>query len=254
MIDYKLNKKYNMSNCSKGVQIKYYKDNYWYKVNKKGYEGFSEFLNSILLSCSNIKNYVAYEQCSINGKKGCRSENFLKGGEEFITFQRLYAFYQGGNLYDKIYVYDDVKDRINWTLDFINSKTDLDCKEYLSQVLSLDMLTINNDRHFHNLGVIRKEEGTYRNAPIFDNGAAFLSNLTVFAPYKTIQENIEQTYASPFSGSFEQQALAIGINIKIDYLALKEKLDTVENCRGKNVLLLQMDRYQSDIPRIESGI
>lgn len=31
----------------------------------------------IMVSCSNIHEYVEYERCKINGKEGCRSANFL---------------------------------------------------------------------------------------------------------------------------------------------------------------------------------
>ena len=83
---------------SKGAQPKYYQDGYWYKVNAAGYEGKSEELVSKVLSCSNVKKYVTYEQCMINGKAGCRSKNFLGENESFISFQRLFDIYEGGDL------------------------------------------------------------------------------------------------------------------------------------------------------------
>ena len=71
---------------SKGTQPKYYEDGYWYKVNNVGYEGLAERLASMLHSHSNIKNFVEYEQCMINGRPGCRSKNFVQENESFISF------------------------------------------------------------------------------------------------------------------------------------------------------------------------
>ena len=52
-----------------------------------------------------------------------------------------------------------------------------DCSEYLSQILSLDALLLNSDRHFNNTGiVINNKLVKCRTAPIFDNRAALLSN------------------------------------------------------------------------------
>ena len=103
MRDYQISEEFRKLTApsSKGTQEKYYKDGYWYKVNNYG-EALAEELSTKILSCSNVDNYVEYERCMINGKPGCRSKDFLKRGEAFITFQRLYQSYMGGNLSDKV--------------------------------------------------------------------------------------------------------------------------------------------------------
>ena len=63
---------------SKGTQPKYYEKGFWYKVNNLGYEGYSEYLVSKVLECSNVDSYVKYEQCTINGRAGCRSKSFIR--------------------------------------------------------------------------------------------------------------------------------------------------------------------------------
>lgn len=78
-----------------GNQIKFLKDEYWYKINDVGDEGLAEELTSVILSCSNMRNHVKYERCEINGKPGCRSKNFLGEGESFISLRRLYQHYCG---------------------------------------------------------------------------------------------------------------------------------------------------------------
>lgn len=69
------------------AQSKYYSSGYWYKEDNLGKKGLSEYLVSIILSCSNIDDYVEYEQYIINDKPGCRCKSFTKVGEFFMSFQ-----------------------------------------------------------------------------------------------------------------------------------------------------------------------
>ena len=68
---------------SKGNQLKWQNDNYWYKADYAGYEGLVEYVVSKLLSKSNLKpvEYVDYELEKIKYKRntfyGVRSEGFL---------------------------------------------------------------------------------------------------------------------------------------------------------------------------------
>lgn len=251
MHDYSIDKKYlrNISYSSMGVQNKYFKDNYWYKENVSGYENEAEYLATLIMQCSNIDNYVKYEKCKINEKNGCRSKNFLSEGENFVTIQRLYDYAFGGKLIDKIYMYADVKDRIEYVIDFIHQRTNLDYKEYIQKMLTLDMLILNPDRHFHNFGVISCKDGGYREAPIFDNGAALFSNYSLFPPYLNYEECREKISGAPFSGSLEQQAIVAGIGLKLDYDKLNVLLDLHNDAtRGSYILRCQLDLYKSVIP------
>lgn len=46
--------------------------------------------------------------------------------------------------------------------------TGLDMKEQLSKILTFDMLILNTDRHFNNLGIIADiSNNLYKNAPLF---------------------------------------------------------------------------------------
>ena len=68
---------------SEGTQVKYRKGKYWYKKDNHGNEGLTEYLVSHMLTYSDLdrSEYVVYEKGTINGCTGCRSENFLKAGE-----------------------------------------------------------------------------------------------------------------------------------------------------------------------------
>lgn len=247
MTEYVLDESYRRNDIgfsSLGVENKYYKDGYWYKQNISGYEGLAEEVCSMILRYSNIGEYVEYEACRINGKSGCRSRNFLKEGESIVTFKRLYEIACGGELSDRIYVIRDIKDRIQFVIDFVKEYAQIDCTKYLRNILSFDLLVLNTDRHFHNLAVIRTENG-YRECPIFDNGASFLSNYGMFPPEEEPEKLIKSAMAKPFSGSFEQQATVLGTDIKLDYESIAGEMKNIRHVRICKILEYQLKRYRS---------
>ena len=77
---------------SEGTQIKYRKDDFWYKKDNRGKEGRAEYLVSKFMTFTSLSKteYVEYEEGTINGEFGCRSRNFLGKEDELITFYRLY--------------------------------------------------------------------------------------------------------------------------------------------------------------------
>ena len=227
---------------SKGAQPKYYENRYWYKLDQKGYEGLSEYLISLVLKHSNVKNYVAYECCVIGGKKGCCSLNFLKPEESYISFQRLFDLYDGTSLLGRIIVMDDVAERISYVKKFVLEKTGFDCGAYLSRILTLDMLTLNNDRHFNNLGLIAnaKTNSVYE-APIFDNGAGLLSDFGEFPAEDSLEENIARVKGKPFCASLELQAYHAGFGLSLDYDGLYREL------AGENVTVSDNRMSNSEV-------
>ena len=247
MKDYKLSPEaiVMIAGSSAGTQPKYYDHGYWFKADQNGYESEAEYLSSLVLSCSNCKEYVSYERCTINGRRGVRSGSFLGPDEMFITFQRLYDMMHGGNLSERIMTMNGVPDRLRFVVSFIMDSTGIDCTRYLSEVLSLDCLTLNTDRHFNNLGIIlNRNNGEGRCAPIFDNGDALLSNYGKYPPDVPLEENMEKTYSQPFSANFEIQAQAAGITLAIDYDKAARLLSEEPETRAKTVLQKQLLRYE----------
>ena len=148
-----------ISGSSAGTQPKYYERGYWYKANQNGYEATAEYLAGLVLSCSNVEEYVSYELCMINGRAGCRSKSFLSSTEAFISFQRLYDMYHGGNLSERIRTpCPHHRERLDFVKSFVLDYSGVDCAEYLSKTLGLDCLILNTDRHFNNLGIIADRE------------------------------------------------------------------------------------------------
>ena len=162
------------SGTSDGTQDKYFKDDYWFKLDRYGGEGIAETVASSILRESGLapKLFVEYKPCLINGKSGCYSKNFLSEEESFITLYRLYKNVTGRDL-ATVCSKMDYDDAIEYVISFIKEQTNLDIHEYLANTFCLDMLILNEDRHFNNLGIIY-DETNFKIAPIFDNGKSFL--------------------------------------------------------------------------------
>lgn len=239
-----------VAGSSIGTQKKYYEKGYWYKQNHVGYEGVSEYLASRVLSCSNIQEYVTYEQCKINGIDGCRSANFLAEGESFISLQRLYDIYHGGQLSERIRLIDSIEDRIQFVVDFVYETVGLHIREYLGKIAAFDMLILNTDRHFNNLGIVADlAKGQYKTAPAFDHGNALLSNLSEFPLEEPIETNIDRVVGQPFSASLESQARELNFGLKVDYGALDALLQKEPDSRALRVLRIQLEKYKTIIKR-----
>lgn len=191
------------SGTSDGTQIKYYKDDKWYKVDRYGGEGQVEELVSDILSLTNLSDsdYVKYSQIIINEEAGCVSDNFLKPNESFITLYRLYSNIQGGDL-ATVTSKMDYDEAIDFVLEFMDKHAKVDLREYLADTFALDALILNEDRHFNNLGLIYDGE-RFRPAPIFDNGKSLFVGNKRYSPDKAMSENKKKAFAKAFSGSFD---------------------------------------------------
>ena len=66
------------------------------------------------------------------------------------------------------------------------------------------------DRHTHNIAVLLDQEGTYHYCPVFDNGAALLSDTSMDYPTGTdIIDLIPQVRAKTLSSDFGEQLEAV---------------------------------------------
>ena len=232
VVDYLIDDKYiyNSASTTKGTQIKYKKDDYFYKIDKMGREGFVEYLVSVMLSYSTLdpKEYVSYECCKINGLSGCRSRNFLNDEEEFVTVHSLYQKYTGNSDFaNYLMTKRSAEERLEEILELVDGfeiSTE-EYRRYMNVLVQIDLLIANTDRHVHNYGVIMSNDGNFRMAPIFDNGRSlFTDNSNIFS-------------ACTLSGSFEEQVTAFGFPVKacfyIDYTGFEEELKSIEKKYGE---------------------
>ena len=68
----------------------------------------------------------------------------------------------------------------------------MDMSEPFGKLLAFDMLILNTDRHFNNIGIIADTgRKIYTNAPVFDNGNALLSNVGIFDFDTPVKDHME---------------------------------------------------------------
>ena len=247
---------------SKGNQFKWLSNGFWYKADNNGYEGLSEYVVSSLLLKSSLKKeeFITYDIETIKYNEriylGCRSRNFLKEGERIITLQRLYEATYGKDLKDALEETAIMRKRADYLIDMVINLTGIeDFGTYLYKLAVIDAFFLNEDRHFHNIGFIEKD-GRYRLCPIFDNGAALLSDVRFDYPYeedvirtiprvhcKTLCEDfddqldaLEQKYATAFQFNFSDQDI-------IDLLQNVSEYDDRTKERVTRLLIHQRQKY-----------
>lgn len=244
VINVKKNNRYSKSTTSKGTQLKWITDNKFIKQNiANWYEDISEVLVSYLLTFTNIKHYVTYYPSKVFEEgtyvgTGCYSYNFLKYGENDITFARLAKQYGIKNL--GIMNYTDVRD-------FLLDATNIDLKPYIDCCLCLDSITYNEDRHFNNLSVVLCDNGTYRPAPIYDNGLACLADTFTYPMDVDLHTNLKSVHANPFKLDFKEQVLQASVTpILIDYDGFVNTVypKTAEEKRAFEVIKIGLNRMK----------
>ena len=243
------------SGSSKGSQIKFLKDDYWYKIDETGPEGTAEEIASKILSFSSLRDdeYIKYETCIIEYEekryKGCRSKNFLNYGEQLFSYEKIYEMMTGRNLTEDIIPFSSPKERIDFVSSYIGEFSGLDVHNHIAKTLTADMILLNTDRHFNNFGIITNADQTkFRNAPIFDNGASFLSNYNIYPPSISIDDIANEKVnitGKPFSANLEYQAINAGLSIKFNFNKINEYLKTLPETRMKDILNYQIKHYEN---------
>ena len=233
-----------MDGTSEGTQMKYKKNNYWYKKDCRGREGLAEYLISGLLTYSDLSSseYVIYEKGLINEVEGCRSRDFLKEGEELVTFYRLYYNEFGKDLSHVLVTMETMEERIEYVVRFVWQSCGVDIREYLKKIFTLDMITLNEDRHLNNLAVL-SQGNQFVPAPIFDNGVSLLTANQSVNLHFTMEENVRRVVARPFCGSHERMFKYFGVGFHLDFPAVMRWLKKEDESREKDVLIYQLQRY-----------
>lgn len=201
---------------SKGNQEKWFdkETNKWYKLDQFGYEALAETIVSKLLEKSNINKETPFrfakyemEKLNVHGRErtGCSSDNFLKAGESIVTLSHLFSRYFGESLKTILEKLSSDKKRIRYIAESTSIITGLKkFPEYLTLLFEVDALFLNDDRHLNNIAVIEKD-GKFDYCPIFDNGAALLSNVQ-FSPMDIDPKGlIKDLVARPFNTTFTRQ-------------------------------------------------
>jgi len=202
----------NPSATSKGNQPKWYQDGYWYKADHFGYESLSEFVCSRFMAYSNLTNYVEYELCEIHydGRiyRGCRSKSYNENNYDIIPLEKFVRLQSTVGLASIMGKLGNVSDRIEYVSEFVRKNTDItDFEAYLSDLLLIDALFLNEDRHTNNIVMIRNAKtNEWKMSPVFDMGAALFSDTRCDYPLNAdLEECYKRIKAKPFSEDFDEQ-------------------------------------------------
>ena len=253
----------NARQSSKGNQLKWEYDNVWYKADYVGYEGLAEYMVSHLLQRSSLneEEYVLYDLETITYKdnlyNGCRSNGFLKEGETLVTLERLFREKYNQSLYKSVYQIQGIEERIDFIVNSVINITNLEeFKTYFLKIITIDAIFLNEDRHTHNIAVIRKNDGKYRLCPIFDNGACLLSDTMFDYPmgkdtYKLIENVQSKTVSWDFLEQLEACESLYGTKMSFqwnrnDVIELLKNVNTYSEkvkTRVYDILLEQRKKY-----------
>ena len=198
---------------SKGNQLKWRKGDLWYKADYTGYEGLAEYMVSHLLlhSSLNEKEFVLYDPETIHYRGQCFngvvSHDFLEAGWQMITLERLFMNMNGQSLFKTIWAMNNARERMFSLVTAVEGITGLrSFGTYLTKVITIDALFLNEDRHTHNLGVLMDSQGHFALCPIFDQGAGLMADTTIDYPLgRDPLSMIPEVESKTFSSSFDEQ-------------------------------------------------
>lgn len=227
---------------SKGNQEKWKDGNIWYKLDQFGYEALAETLISSLLEKSNIEKdspftFTRYKMEKMNvhnrERTGCSSENFLFPNQSIITLSHLFNKLEKTPLRGTLSKLSSDKKRIQYIAESTADITGLkDFPKYLTLLFEVDALFLNDDRHLNNIAVLEKN-GKYDYCPIFDNGAALLSNVRVNPMDISPKALVSLQIAKPFNTTFNRQIITAhslyGHQLKIPKFTSEEIKEELEN-------------------------
>lgn len=233
---------------SKGNQQKWMKDGVWYKADYTGYEGLAEYMISHLLQKSSLREeeYVLYDTELLKYKatefRGCKSVDFLPEGWNLITLERLFQNLYGQSLYKNIYRIESYENRFEFIVNQTVRMTGLnDFGTYMSKLLTIDALFLNEDRHTHNIAVLMDDVGEFHYCPFFDHGAGVLSDISMDYPMdRDIEEAMNDVEAKTFCRSFEEQ-------LEIAEKLYGQKITFEFSAQDVEKLLESEENYDSDI-------
>lgn len=228
---------------SDGTQDKYFKDGIWYKPDKLGTEGYNEYFASEILKCTNLDKfkYVEYKEVVINGVPGCRCSSFLKENEEYVSLYRLHKNITGRDI-AAIFQRMDFDDQADFLVDFVKRETGVNINEMLGELMFIDGITLNDDRHMNNIGLIFDGKD-FRPAPIFDNGKSFFCGNKHYDEMNSLKDNLRYVKSRPFIATNALALKRFPVDIKINQDKLQAFLESQPDNIQKKVVSYTMKKW-----------
>lgn len=223
----------NFTRTSKGYQRKWVKDGYWYKEDNWGGEAEVEWLVSEFLKACGEQGYLSYE---LVNPYTCRSSDFVQGGE-FVTFMRLLTKL-GYTEKDLKPIYrGSPRERLDFIFEVLRAEygfTDAYLVREFSRMFELDRLILNTDRHWHNFGILKLQNGGAILVTLFDHGCALgVNNPKVNrtkANLKALRELEMRSKARMVSTGFKKQCDLLPeyrFRVPVEFTTWLESLDSV---------------------------
>lgn len=197
-----------------GRQVKGTDGDWWYKIDSHGYEAVAEDVCSSLSYRLGVRNHLQYQQCSVTYKgmpmRACRSKNFVPDGCVLLTLDELAYVSHKIELLDNFQIttprvtlirFLDVAEKIvgaPWI------------RDYIIDMLWLDVLYFNTDRHTGNISILSTPDGLSP-VPYYDFGEALFSDVRVFneTTLRNPNDVIEKCLINPFQMTVKQLAGAL---------------------------------------------
>lgn len=200
----------NKGNQQKWFTEGYYVKSQFYYQNVYWRDDLCEVVASNL--CKQLGIYaVKQELCEIivldtlSSISGSCSKNFDGADEEFITYSRL----ESAARLNTLKYNDTAADRVSRALEVYSKVTDLDASQYISNMIRIDYIIGNEDRHMNNFGVIRNAiTGSYRVAPLFDFGLSMFEHDEIYLGLN-LNKALYKIRCKPFTTSSDKQLEAV---------------------------------------------
>lgn len=136
----------------------------------------------------------------VKQRLGVISDNFETYGYNFVSFQRLLERFNDSET--QKYSLLTTNDKIRFIVDCIHYVTKIpkiNILHYVYNMVTIDLLVLNQDRHFKNFGVFYDNNSNcYQIWKLFDFGMGLFENDTVYDDLKDLKECLRYSYIEPF--------------------------------------------------------
>lgn len=179
-----------------GLQTKWYWDGHFYKEylcldEMKQNNSLSEVVYSKFLQLTNMP-HVDYQFVleKNSGKAVSKSKNFLPAGARLVPFTEILSdpvpfedpltgVTTMINFQEWLQLEDDLGKKMNLICKRVHERCGVEpelTQHYLADMIQVDLLIRNGDRHTGNLAIIELPDGHSQFAPVYDNGAALYAD------------------------------------------------------------------------------
>ena len=144
-------------------------------------------------------NIVTNKNTIIN-RLGVVSDNFELDGYSFVSYTRLLNMH-GLNVRDQNFIKMNSIEKLNYIIKVMSETTKIDkslITKYILNMTIVDLLVLNQDRHFKNFGVFfNNRTQNFEVARLFDFGMGLFENDNQFDDMDTLKECMRYSYIDP---------------------------------------------------------